>query len=382
VWENEIILVPNLQYSLEAMDSGITQVMARLRTQSHELWPETPPQDFRIVRHLPRPYSNVYRLQLVSPLAATSFVYVKILAPKAKSSPNPEKYIARLAAEFDAGQRLYAAFRHEKEFAVIKPVAYYPEFLAIVSEEAPGESLAHLIAREGRLWPAAEKMEGLAKHCRRAGQALAAMQTATPETAKFNPAELIEYIDVRLQRLLASEQTPFSSADRRQILKFLESAIPAIPSEQLTACGTHGDYAPFNLLAAPEKITVADLTMFKTGSAYNDLTYFYHRLEGYLHKPIYRRQTIRHLQNAFLGGYVEAMGKKKQHWRVDGDLLFKILWIKHVVNNYSALMRQRVAPTGKAAPFSSQLFNRHVFRRYNLWLKQFCQSREGKTQTT
>jgi aminoglycoside phosphotransferase (APT) family kinase protein len=354
------------------MDSGISQVMARLRSQAHELWPETPPQDFRIVRHLPRPYSDVYRLLLVSPNAAASFVYVKILAPKTKSPANTEKYIARLAAEFNAGQRLHATFRHEDEFAVIKPVAHYPEFLAIVSEEAPGESLAHLIAREGRLWPADEKMERLAKHCRRAGQALAAMQKATPESAKFKPAELIEYIDVRLQRLSASEQTPFTSADRRQILKFLESAIPAIPPEQLASCGTHGDYAPFNLLAATEKITVVDFTMFKTGSAYNDLTYFHHRLEGYLHKPIYRRQTIRRLQNAFLSGYVEAMGKTKQQWRVAADLLFKILWIKHVVNNYSALMRQRVASTSKTVPFSAQLFNRHVFRRYNLWLKQFC----------
>lgn len=357
---------------MAAMDSGITQVLARLRAQSHELWPEAPPQEFRIVHHLPRPYSNVYRLQLVSPQVAASFVYVKILAPKTKSPADPEKYVARLAAEFNVGQRLHERFRNEKEFAVIKPVAYYPEFLAIVSEEAPGESLAHLIAREGRFWPAAEKMERLAKHCRRAGQALAAMQKVTPESARFNPADLIEYIDLRLQRLVASEQTPFASADRRQILKFLETAIPAIPPEQLGSCGTHGDYAPFNLLAAPEKITVADLTMFKTGSAYNDLTYFHHRLEGYLHKPIYRRQTIRHLQNAFLDGYVEAMGKTKQQWRVTADLLFKILWIKHVVNNYSALMRQRVAPASKAAPLSAQLFNRHVFRRYNLWLKQFC----------
>jgi len=105
------------------------------------------------------------------------------------------------------------------------------------------------------------------------------------------------------------------------------------------------------------------------------LTYFHHRLEGYLHKPIYRLQTIRRLQNAFLDGYVETMGKTKQQWRVAGDLLFKIHWIKHVVNNYSALVRQRVVSTSKAAPFSAQLFNRHVFRRYNRWLNQFCQEK-------
>lgn len=356
------------------MNNDIALVIARLRLQGHELWPETPPEDFQIVRRVVRPYSNVYRLQLLMRHAPSArFVYVKILTPRTRLQADPEKYLTRLATEFKASQRLHAVLRHEKEFAVIKPVAHYPELLAIVSEESPGEPLANLITREAKLWPAAEKMEQLAKYCRRAGQALTAIQKATAEVSRFDSAELLEYVDVRLQRLLASQQVPFSAADRQQIMKFLQSAIPAVPVEQLGLCGTHSDYAPFNVLAAPEKITVADFTMFKIGSVYNDLTYFYHRLEGYLHKPIYRPQTIRHLQNSFLDGYVEAMGKSKQGWRVSDDLLFKILLIKHVVNNYSSIMRQRVVAKGKKASFPVQVFNQHVFRRYNRWLNRFCQ---------
>jgi hypothetical protein len=111
--------------------------------------------------------------------------------------------------------------------------------------------------------------------------------------------------------------------------------------------------------------------MFKTGSVYNDLTYFYHRLEGYLHKPIYRARTIRRLQDEFLCGYVEKMNGGRE-WRVADDLLFKLLWIKHVVNNYSAITRQRVVANGKKLSLPVQLFNRHVLRRYNRWLNQFC----------
>jgi len=354
------------------MNDGIKQVIAELRSQAHELWAEVPPEDFRIVRHLTRPYSTVYRLQLVVRDALLPrFIYAKILAPGTKFQVDAEKYLTRLETEFNAGRRLHAAFYREKEFATIKPMAYYPELLAIVSEEAPGESLAAVIAREGKLWPVAEKLEQLARHCRRAGQALAAMQKATAEVSRFDPSKLLEYIDVRLQRLLESKQTPLSPADRQQIIKFLELAIPTIPSGQLGLCGTHGDYAPFNLLAAPEKITVVDFTMFKLGSVYNDLTYFYHRLEGYLHKPTYRSQTIRRLQDEFLRGYVEKAGGEE--WRGADDLLFKILWIKHVVNNYSAIMRQRVVAKGEKLPLPVQLFNQHVFHRYNRWLNRFCQ---------
>jgi len=356
------------------MNDDIAPVIARLRSQAHEFWPETTPEDFQIVRHLARPYSNVYRLRLVCRHEpSTHFVYAKILAPAKKFQTVPEKYLTRLASEFDAGQRLHKALCLEKEFAIIKPVACYPEFLAIVSEEAPGESLANLIAREAKLYSSAGKLERLAEHCRRAGHALAAIQKVTAEVSRFEPAELLEYVDLRLQRLLESRQVPFAAADRQQIIKFLENAIPVIPAEQLLVSGTHGDYAPFNLLAAPEKITVADFTMFKSGSVYNDLTYFYHRLEGYLHKPFYRPPTIRHLQKAFLNGYAEASSETKPAWRVSNDLLFKIFLIKHVVNNYSAIMRQRVVTNGKKISFPVQVFNQHVFRRYNRWLNLFCQ---------
>jgi aminoglycoside phosphotransferase (APT) family kinase protein len=360
------------------MDKGIEQVVTKLRAKAEALWPEAPPIDFRIVRHFVRPYSNVYRLQLVTrpelPFAAPSrFIYVKILSQRATFQSNPEKYLARLATEFAAGRRLHEALGSAKEFGVVKPVAYYPECLAMITEEAPGESLSNVITRDGRLWPAANKLEQLAAHCRRAGQALAAMQQATREASRYDPAELVEYLDVRMQRLLESARVPFSLADRRQILRFLESVIPAIPVEQLGVSGCHSDYAPFNLLASNDKITVADFTMFKIGSVYNDLTYFYHRLEGYLHKPIYRSQTIRRLQDEFLRGYTEASGHAGREWRVAEDLLFKIFWIKHVVNNYSAVMRQRVVIKGKRVSLPAQLFNRRVFRRYNQWLNEVCQ---------
>jgi hypothetical protein len=359
------------------MDDPIEHVIARLRSQAREFWLEAPPADFQIVRRMVRPYSRVYRLQLGFPSAAANrtsprFVYVKMMTPGAKFQANPEKYLNRLATEFAAGRRLNEALNGAQEFAVVKPVAYYPEWLALVSEEAPGVPLSRLIERHGLLWPRAEALNLLSEHCRRAGQALAAIQKATAESTPFDPASLIEYIDLRLHRLVESDLVPFSAGNRRQIMRFLENAIPAIPAGQLAQSGSHSDYAPFNLLAADKKITVADFTMFKAGSVYNDLTYFHHRLEGYLHKPIYRPRVIRRLQEAFLRGYVEAAAPRRREWHVENDALFKVLQVKHVVNNYSAIMRQRVVVGRRGVPLPVQLFNQHVFRRYNQWLEEVC----------
>jgi hypothetical protein len=357
------------------MDNQIKPVILKLRSQARELWPENPPTDFAIVRRFLRPYSQVYRIQLLSnPAHANAapprFIYAKIMTPGEKFQADPEKYTNRLATEFLAARRLSEALSKTNEYTVVKPVAYYPELLTMVTVEAPGESLSGLIQREGKLTPAIDKMEQLAKHCRRAGLALAAIQKVTMNETRFDPASLAEYIDVRLHRLMESDSVPFTAADRQQILRFLAEAIPAIPAAQLVQCGCHSDYAPFNVLAAPEKITVVDFTMFKVGSVYNDLTYFYHRLEGYLHKPIYRPATIRRMQEAFLQGYVEANGRPT--WRAESDLLFKVFWIRHVVNNYSAIMRQRVVITGRHLSLPARLFNRYVFHRYTRWLNDAC----------
>ncbi len=349
-------------------------VVQRLLSEAQRLWPAAPPVAITIAQKVSRPYSTVYRLHLANRVEASAaqrpaVLYAKIFRPSAHNLHNQQKYLDRLQIEFEIAEQLHAALQGQSHFGVVRPVVYYPELLALVTEEAQGRVLAEIVAEACKHWSLRNALERAVLHCRRAGQALAAMQAATRVAGSFDCNELFEYIKIRLQRLLESEAAPFSAADHKLVLNFLERALTNIPTDQLAQCGCHCDYAPFNVLADDERVTVLDFSMFKIGSCYNDATYFHHRLEGYLHKPIFSASAIQAAQRAFLEGYNYACARANHP--IENDLLFRVLWTKHVINNYSAIMRNRVG-RGLRLPSATRMFNRHIFRRYNNWLMRMC----------
>jgi aminoglycoside phosphotransferase (APT) family kinase protein len=358
------------------MAGALDEVIRRLLEQAPELWPGTPPQRITVTKQIQRPYSNTFRLALL-PGGHTQTaphppaVYAKIIRPTAKNRNNTQKYVERLHKEFEVARLLQARMPAVAEFGVVQPVAHFGDLLCLVTAEAPGQILADLIAAGSKRWHKKNAGQKIADHCGRAGALLAAMQSITPETQPLRAEELWEYVQVRLQRLVASEEVPFSESDAAVVGRFLERTLPQIPADQWQQCGCHSDYAPFNLLADSARMTVFDFAMFKTGSIYNDAAYFCHRLEGYLHKPTFSPDVIRALQCAFLEGYNRALQREKR--RLENDQMFRVFSIKHVINNYSAIMRGRVAGSSAHLSFPVRLFNRRIYRRYNAWLLHQCQ---------
>jgi len=362
---------------VSSMASAIEEVIQRLLSQAETLWPEAPPRALAISRQIQRPYSHTYRLALVpagdtGPLAAGRAIYAKIIRPTSKNLYNTQKYVERLQQEFEVARMLRPYFDAVPQCGVVRPVAYFGDLLCLVTEEASGQILADLVVRGSKRWHASRAVPENERHCRRAGILLATLQAATPAQQAFDPRELLEYVEVRLQRLVESPAVPFSASDAGVVRQFLENNVVRVPHAQLQQCGCHCDYAPFNLIAEPTRMTVFDFAMFKTGSVYNDVAYFYHRLGGYLHKPTFSAHAIHALQRAFLEGYNQA--RQGPETGIENDLMFQILLIKHVINNYSAIMRRRVAGANARLSLPVRLFNRRVFHRYNAWLLHACRA--------
>lgn len=354
------------------MAEAIEEVIRRLSSpETRALWRDAKPGKIVLLGKSHRAYSTIYRLQVESAEGQPPrIVYTKVYKLSPRHRDNPAKPRAKLKNEFETAQKLQAHLNGSRQFAAVKPIACYLDLLTIVTEDAQGDPLADALESSCKLWHDSSKLEDVLVACRRAGEALAAIQRATIESQKYNPFELLEYVDIRLQRLVEGE-APFSESDRKHVLKFLENAIARVPADQLEQCGCHGDYAPFNVLVGPAGVTVMDFATFKIGSIYNDVAYFHHRVEGYLHKPSFNVEAIHRVQNAFLTGYNRSAGR--EHQPIERDLLFKIFWIKHVINNYSAVMRKKVMTMRDRLSLAVYLFNRHVFRRYNQWLMQMCQ---------
>ncbi len=357
------------------MPGAIDEVMQRLQAQAAELWPGVRLKKIAITNQIQRPYSNTFRLALLpgdlAPGAqCPTAVYAKIIRPTDKNRDNTQKYVERLQKEFEVARMLQKRLPAVAEYGTVRPVAHFGDLLCLVSEEAPGRMLAELIAADAKRWHKKARGEKTARHCQRAGKLLAALQSVTAVNQPLEVGEILEYVDIRLQRLVESAKTPFSPSDANNVRKYLEKTLASVPGEQLRQCGSHSDYAPFNLLADEARLTVFDFAMFKTGSIYNDVAYFCHRLEGYLHKPTFSRGKIHGLQRAFLEGYNQASPCAET--RIENDQMFRVFSIKHVINNYSAIMRQRVVGASARLSLPVRLFNRRVFQRYNDWLLRTC----------
>jgi len=355
------------------MPNPVDAVIGRLRHQSASLWPDTPRPEITVAGKFVRPYSTVYQLRLNHANGSPRRVlYVKIFKPSSTPAANQQKYLERLNVEFETARQLQSGISPSPGFSIVRPVAYFPELLALVTEKSPGEPLAAIIEKSCKRWHPVIKQQRVFRLCERAGEALAAIQQATRDRTPFDPRELVEYMDVRLQRLANAGETPFTPEHRNQVLHFLKRAVQRVPAAQLGRCGSHCDYGPFNLLAFEDRVTVLDFSMYKIGSIYNDVTYFCHRLEGYLHKPIFSTRAIRGCQRAFLESYNRASSRTKRP--VEEDILFQLFWLRHVVNNYSAIMRKRVVIGSERVSPVVRLFNQHVYRRYNARILRMCEN--------
>lgn len=345
------------------MDNQIEAVLAKLNDGSKSYLGQELTRPLEIVKKVNRPYSKVFRIRAVFE-KREAFFWIKTFRIRNRLKSAAEKHLQRVATEFDAAAQLQGYFAGEQYLHIIDPIAFFPELATIVTWESRGEPLSDLIAKKARFQPDESAIKELEQYAFRCGEALQKIQHATRGAEIYNPAELLEYVDLRLQRLESRRGTGFGDDMRKLVFSYIERMIPRVSPEHCWSCGVHSDYGPFNILAGNGEITVTDFTMYSTGSAYKDLTYFFHRLGGFLHKPMYRQETIQRLQQTFLQGWGEPA--------VQEHALFKLFWVRHTVNNYSAIGRNRTAGPIKRWLPHVRLYNKHVFNNYSRWLRELC----------
>ncbi|KAA3612084.1 MAG: hypothetical protein DWQ05_18965 [Calditrichaeota bacterium] len=345
------------------MKIGIENVLSDLSENQAKYLPHGVSSTFKVVKKIWRPYSRVYRIQ-AGQNGSADFFWVKMFKVPNNFQEMADKYLARLQTEFDITQKLQHAFDSMPDTHVVSPLAVLPQFGAVATWESKGKPLSDLIDKNGRKWSNPNNDDELADYVFKSGKALARLQEFTRTEEVFDPGEVVEYVDIRLQRLVKNKRAPFTEKDRNLVLKFIEKEVPKVGDDECQVCGVHSDFGAFNVLVRDGEITLTDFTSYKTGSPYVDLTYFYHRLQGFLHKPVFRENLIYLLQNKFLEGYGNP--------DVRHHKMFTLSLIRHTINNFSSLARNRRGGLGKIPLPHIQLFNRRIFRIYKDWLYKIC----------
>jgi hypothetical protein len=328
-------------------------VLERLRAGGARYF-GVPAPTLRVERYMPRFYSDVVKLAVAGGQRSIS-AYVKIA--KLRTGDTPETMAHHVVAVFDTMTELHRTMAGVPGLSAVRPIACFPEHLAIVTEEAPGEMLLGLLEAKAVWWPAAEAIDQLALSLQRVGEWLRRFHEVAPASSgQLSVAEMREYLDVRLRILVDKGRGRFSASTRRKLLAAFDARAAHLSGEDLRLVPIHADFAPGNIVVDGGSVAVLDFSVPAYGAACHDVTHLHMQLGLLTAKPQFRPRTIGALQKALLRGFDRTMDPSRPP--------FELLSLQHVVCHFTGLAQN-------PAPRSARAYNWYLMQRHARWIDRF-----------
>jgi aminoglycoside phosphotransferase (APT) family kinase protein len=248
-----------------------------------------------------RRLSEIARVDMAFGLSRAS-IYVKV-------HRNPGAPLSRLQRkariEFETLRHLHERFGAVPGCAVVRPIAFFPEHLAVVTEAFEGQNLHRLLKRHAAVWSGRAGQRAAAEHCRMAGVWLRHFQAITDQGRQepLPGGQLLEWIEADVALCVKLGLSP---ADGAGLVDCVRARIAALRDYRFAVVGQHPDFQPDNVLVSPRGVTVLDFTSFQHGAPFSDIARFAASLEFLGKSPLYPRRRLRGLAAAFLRGYGEG----------------------------------------------------------------------------
>jgi hypothetical protein len=305
-----------------------------------------------------RPYSTLMRVRIAGE-SESSTAFIKILKPRADTAEQIASMRLNVAKDFEMTSRVSAGLAAYPGLGAVRPIACFPEALALVTEEAPGVSLSDLLTRRAAGWPRKQTIDELRHLMALVGTWLRAVQDAIPPDKEIGVQWLRTYLDTRLTTLQQSRAFRLTAAGRGAIERYRDRLIAETGDGEIRNVWIHADFCPENIIVATgneaERITVLDFTMAKTGTVYHDVAHLYMQLELMLAKPWFRRHVVSQLQTALLESFEPGLRPEQP--------LFALMLLQHVTCHLVAL--QQIAPSPLAGLYAAR-----VRRMHRRWLSR------------
>ncbi len=132
-----------------------------------------------------RPFSQLLRLRVCNgdDSRAVSHLFVKIYKPKPLPG-GPDAMRDRVAHDFDATRRVYAAMLPHGDVGAVPPVACYPDLLAIVTEQVDGPTLLEYLEKRAAWMRSGGPVDELCETMRRVGRWIRIYQATDARAAR------------------------------------------------------------------------------------------------------------------------------------------------------------------------------------------------------
>jgi tRNA A-37 threonylcarbamoyl transferase component Bud32 len=300
-----------------------------------------------------RPFSRLLRVGVCRDAAATPdrYLFVKLFKPKPHDG-GVEKMRARVERDFQESRRIYDAMAAAADVGAVRPVACYPDHLAIVSEQAEGQTLMSHLEGHASWFPGEHTLFELRSTMESIGRWLRVFQAIEPGLGRVRLSDLHSYVDLRLERLVSHEI--ISPSSRQQILSWLNDIARQVTEPELDDVMIHADLAPGNILVSGARITVLDFAMVQRGGMLHDISRLYVQLDVLRAKPQFRTSVVRALQSALLRGFDETLTPDRP--------LFRYFVMLHRINHLGSLSLNRER-------FFASVHSRRVRRLHRTWIE-------------
>jgi hypothetical protein len=304
-----------------------------------------------------RLYSFVLRIGIVhgDEVTPREHLFVKVSKSKAVDGGSTGMR-ARVEKDFRVMQRVHERMADGEGYGAVRPVACYPNYLAVVTEEVPGETLLTAVEEQLRWTLNPARTATLQEVFADAGAWIRDFQE--PAEGSFSLEWMRHYIDSRLQRI-AKGTGARGARLRGQVLRHIDRLGAQLPGEPASAVTVHADLSPSNIMVCQNRVVVLDFAMARAGHPLQDVARLFTQLDLLALKPQFRPAVVRPLQRALLRGFDHGL-------RVD-DPAFRLQVLAQRVNHLGSLSLKKYRAV-------EALYNRFLVWQHWRWIEREIRS--------
>ena len=303
-----------------------------------------------------RPVSRVLRVR-VSGRGGSRGAFVKAYKLKHDSAEHRRFIEARIGRDYAVSREVHALMHATPGLGAVRPIAWFPDLLVLVTDEVPGQTLASVVSSHARWWPDDAALRSVETTLERVGQWIAAyqgLQTPDAKASDFSLGAMREYLEVRLNRLASEREFGFAPAESVRVLGYFDRVAEHVTAPELVTVPIHADLAPANVLVDAGQVTVIDFAMAAHGGRYHDISRLHAQLDLFAAKPQFSRRVIDRLQRALLEGFELRLTAERP--------LFALFSLQHVVCHLLSLGEIRES-------FPASAYSRYLQARHRRWIR-------------
>jgi len=275
--------------------NNIESVLKRLKEDHQALFGESAAPGITTFNPILRPYSLVVRARLEWKDRSVG-LYVKV-----PLNSDDGEISGHIREEYMLLSWFNERLPVESGYAVIRPLRFYDEYNALVTEEADGTALDVMMKKYGK--GLFRSNNNLSAHYRRCGEWLREFQ-ALPVPPFCRPYLADEAADFVLGQV---KRCGDGGLVKRGLLSGISAFVDEVTRRRdvpdYPVVPMHSDFIPSNIIARRDGISVLDFGACWSGPACRDVATFLNTLDGIMVNPFFRPATIERLKSEFLKGY-------------------------------------------------------------------------------